>query len=174
MYIPVEENIASVCPFFRRGALEVLGMIKGVTPVATFTGMPQLPPEHSSEVCRHPLPLPPLDLDLVTKDIEDFKLPAYDKDDNAQRRSRTTLQFHLRLKVRQMQIKNPGTQTFLQDFKEAASEQVLEKALENCMKLCPFIIPSSYKEDINAVELLMGVDETDFDFNTYQTSVTKS
>ena len=74
---------------FLGGALEVLGMINGVTPVATFTGMPQLPPEHSSEVCRHPLPMPHLDLDLVTKDIEDLKLPAYDKDDNAQRRSRT-------------------------------------------------------------------------------------
>ena len=130
MYIPDEKNIASVGRSFRRGALEVLGMINGVTPVATFTGMPQLPPEQSSEVCRHPLPMPPLDLDLITKDIEDLKLP----------RSRNS--------------------DFLQDFKEAASEQVLREALKNCMKLCPFIIPSSYDEDINAVELLMGVKET--------------
>jgi hypothetical protein len=151
---------------FRKGALQVLAKVDGVTPIATYTGMPQLPPEQYSQVCRYPLPVPPLDLDLVTKDIKELKLPAYDKDNRVQRKTWSTLRLRLCLKIRQMNYLHfleERNQSFLQDFKKAASGQVVQKAIIDCINLCPFHILKKHCYDENALKLLIGIQETELE-----------
>jgi hypothetical protein len=64
-----EESGAS----FSRGAMQTLAQIPNATVIGTYTDIPrEVPPIHSSTVCRLGIPLPPLDMDQVMEEVPEL------------------------------------------------------------------------------------------------------
>ena len=151
---------------FRRGAFYSIARAKRVNVVATYINRPEIPSSQSSQVCRIPVTLPPIDLDLLAEDVEELKLPNNKRLNPVQRKLLATLRVRLGAKLTKdglgsLHIKEKMTLKFLQDFKEAASEESVTKALVRCLNLCPLEVDSSQSKNVNAVKLLCGITDTD-------------
>ena len=87
---------------FSRGAMTALADVPGVTVVATFTDVPPLLIEGSSRVCRRPVVLPNLDINLVIQNVQELQLnypPPAAELNQRQRRLLATLKFRLAVKI---------------------------------------------------------------------------
>ena len=54
---------------FRKGAMEVFGLVAGVKVVATYLRPPQLAGSESSDFCRRPVPIPCVDVDGMVEEV---------------------------------------------------------------------------------------------------------
>lgn len=156
---------------FSRGAMTALASVHRVTVVATFTEQPPLPPELSSTVCRDPVTVPCMDIAGPMQDIPELQFPHNpDNFNREQYRLWATLRFRLAMKLQDLGLTTihrrgaPGTEVFLQDFKNRANQKDMTTALKACIRLCQIQLGSS-EVDANAVKLLLGAKDVDTDWN---------
>ena len=158
-----------------------------VTVVATYTDKPDLPVLKSSEVCRYPLGIPPIDIERVMKETKmidgkknyyyPFHFPFGKKDlDSEGKRLFATLKFKLAMKISQIGLENLHItvnrkySNLCKDFHEIASrrEEGLtkqqkkwerKKKLKECSNLCNIEIATDFldQESPHAIKLLLGV-----------------
>ena len=166
---------------FRQGCMEALALTKRVTVMATYTKLPsEIPATRSSRTCRHPVPVPSVDIDQVIDAFPELKWPSdvtnFHRDET---RILATLKFRLAAKLRAEGLlavhqQHNDFRTFLRHFKAAAAgatdratadvKSPVNEALCQCVGLC--VLPnfgSPSKPDANAVKLLLGVKENEED-----------
>jgi len=133
---------------------------------ATYTDLPNLPRQGSSEVCRVPLKLPILDINKVMKVVPELQ---FDHACTTRIHSRmlATLKFRLAMKIRALGITSilhrrhdrEESARFLAAFRSAATLMDEEEALVACLRLCEYFQPSKSVRNPIAAALLVGSDK---------------
>jgi len=150
---------------FSRGSMSVLAQIPGVTVLATYTDVPPLPPQHSSQVCRDPVPVPALDVNAAMQafpelaNIQKRLATRKDKLDGDQERLLRTTPLSM------VQVRGTIFKSFLEKFKIESEKADLTKALTECCRLCMVDLRLPVSND-DAAKLLVGVpDINDAEFH---------
>ena len=161
---------------FNRGAMQTLARIPNVTVVATYIKRPYLPPRGSSSVCRYPVPLPNLDMHLVMKNFPELEFPQEKLDSfNAdEKRLWSTLCFRLGMWLTvngisqlhqrgKCSIPSDEHMQLLKQFNQEKGHTNKTKALKNCIDLCRIKVGTYLDNNPNAIRLLMGFLDSEYD-----------
>jgi len=150
--------------------MAALASAKGVTVIATYTERPLLPAVGSSEVCRVPITLPPIDVNQVMAVVPELTIDASDFGYTA-RRLLASLKCRLGFKLTELCFysvlhcrgSNDDAEQFLRDFAEAKAgiQHDTISALQECNKVSKYNLESRVTKTSNddAVAVLLGIDD---------------
>jgi hypothetical protein len=157
---------------FFRGAMQALSYVSRAKVVATYVDPPDLPAVASSGVCRKPVALPLLDLELIMAKVPELYIDS-SSFDVVERRLLATLKFRLGFKVRQLghigllHVRRSGSKAdvFLTNFQNTISTGLksksiaMKKAIKDCIALCDVSFDLAMVEDLDAIKLLLSLDD---------------
>ena len=161
---------------FSRGALQLLAEVSRAVVVATYTDLPLLPPQGSSEACRVPVRMPILDIIKVMEVVAELRIKRPYNPSRSYCRRLATLQLRLHTKIRQLGITSVlhrrndciKTETFLSAFQAAAADATIDQVPETCMQLCEFDSFEQLETDPNAAKLLLCIPESKRESEEYR------
>ncbi|CAE7292201.1 unnamed protein product, partial [Symbiodinium necroappetens] len=152
-------------PHFRKGAMRVLAELPGVQVLATYTDIPPLPQQKSSETCRRPIVCLLPDVGTIMK----RRLPMQGIVENEAIQLRVaTLRVTLGLALQKLllaglPLESSKIDQFLKDLKETLRNadndvQGLEQCIQDCNKTW---MDDSAEEQTSLVDLLCSIKEND-------------
>ena len=156
---------------FSFGAMSTLARLKGAKVIATYVDRPSsIPGVGSSDVCRYPVALPPVDINQVMSNVKELYIDQseFTKGDEQRMMSslKVRLSFMLRglLKIPVLHQRGalPEAEKFLRDFAKAKNSS---NPLVACNKLCKFKLSTEDLKgeniDDDAANLLLGYLDAD-------------
>ena len=173
---------------FSKGAMETLAMAKNSFVVATYIDVPDSLPATSSQVCRYPVGLPPIDIENI---MEEYTL----KDENGneyhpfhfpfdrktlkpeEKRLWATLKFKLAVKLTTMGmvfVHYPGDEfrLFCKKFKDTIEETIrankkkkslIKEILKACSEICIIELKLEKITRDKAVDLFLGISDLEYE-----------
>ncbi|CAE7303924.1 unnamed protein product [Symbiodinium sp. CCMP2456] len=166
LLVHVDEH-RCMCPdaHFRKGAMRVLAELPGVQVLATYTDIPPLPQQKSSETCRRPIACLLPDVGTIMKG----RLPMQGIVENEAIQLRVaTLRVTLGLALQKLLLaglhfESSKIDQLLKDLKETLRNadndvQGLEQCIQDCNKKW---MDDSAEEQTSLVDLLCGIREND-------------
>ena len=162
---------------FSLGAMQTLASIRGARVIATYTNLPnEIPAATSSSVCRHGVPLPPLDIDQLMERVSELRInTTTSRLEKEEKRLLATLKVRLGLLMRtrenfslvsilhKPELRKPEEQEFLSQFQTILADHNMKDGLKKCNELCAKEIKFAQSKIPldDATKLLIGLEDKD-------------